>query len=167
MDLLLATMTDKWQTRPLVREGASRGQEETSDHEPQPLLDTKTDRQSQCDFDFDLTKSLAIRNKLQGNCPVSVATPLQCLRFIINHTRQRTYPRKLNTFYIKNRHKLWSRDISVGIASGYGLDDRGSISGTASDFSPLHRVQNGSGAHPAAYPMGTRGSCPGGRVATW
>jgi hypothetical protein len=33
-------------------------QEETSGHEPQPGLDTKTDRltdrQSQCDFDFDL-----------------------------------------------------------------------------------------------------------------
>jgi hypothetical protein len=24
-----------------------------------------------------------------------------------------------------------------------------------------HRVQNGSGAHPASYPMGTRGSFPG------
>jgi hypothetical protein len=32
-------------------------QEDTSGHEPQPRLDTKTDRltdrQSQCDFDFD------------------------------------------------------------------------------------------------------------------
>jgi hypothetical protein len=25
-----------------------------------------------------------------------------------------------------------------------------------------HRVQNGSGAHPASYPMGTKGSFPGG-----
>jgi hypothetical protein len=36
-------------------------QEETFGHEPQPGLDTKTDRltdrQSQRDFDFDLTKS--------------------------------------------------------------------------------------------------------------
>jgi hypothetical protein len=27
-----------------------------------------------------------------------------------------------------------------------------------------HRVQNGSGAHPASYPMGTRGSFPGGKA---
>jgi hypothetical protein len=28
-----------------------------------------------------------------------------------------------------------------------------------------HRVQNGSRAHPASYPMGTRGSLPGGKAA--
>jgi hypothetical protein len=48
---------------------------------------------------------------------------------------------------------------------GYGLDDRGSRvrfpAGTG-DFSLYHRVQNDSGAHPASYPMGTRGSFPGG-----
>jgi len=27
--------------------------------------------------------------------------------------------------------------------------------------SSYHRVQNGSGAHPASYPMGTRGDFPG------
>jgi hypothetical protein len=27
-----------------------------------------------------------------------------------------------------------------------------------------HRFQNGSGAHPASYPMGTRGSFPGGKA---
>jgi hypothetical protein len=32
------------------------------------------------------------------------------------------------------------------------------------DF-PYHRVQNGSGAHPVSYPMGTRGSFPGGKAA--
>jgi hypothetical protein len=59
----LPTMTDKRQTRPLVREGAPHGQavtfkqEEISGRVPQPGLDDKTDRltdrQSQCDFDFD------------------------------------------------------------------------------------------------------------------
>jgi hypothetical protein len=29
----------------------------------------------------------------------------------------------------------------------------------------VHRVQNGSGAHPASYPMGSRGSFPGGKAA--
>jgi hypothetical protein len=52
----------KRQTRPLVIEGAPQKQDrnfqtEISGHEPQMGLDTKTywltDRQSQCDFDFD------------------------------------------------------------------------------------------------------------------
>jgi hypothetical protein len=61
-----------------------------------------------------------------------------------------------------------SRDSSVGIAMGYGLDDRGSRvrfpSGTG-NFSLYHRVQNGSGAHPASYPTGTAGSFPGSKAA--
>jgi hypothetical protein len=60
-----------------------------------------------------------------------------------------------------------SRDSSVGIALGYGLDDRGSgvrFPAGSGSFSLLHRVQYGSGAHPAAYPVGTRGSFPGGKV---
>jgi hypothetical protein len=32
-------------------------------------------------------------------------------------------------------------------------------------FSFHHRIQNGSGAHPASYPMGTTGSFPGGKAA--
>jgi hypothetical protein len=33
------------------------------------------------------------------------------------------------------------------------------------DFSLHHHVQNGSGAHPASYPMGIRGSFPEGKAA--
>jgi hypothetical protein len=54
-----------------------------------------------------------------------------------------------------------SRDGSVGIALGYGLDDRGSrfrLPVEAGNFSLHYRVQNGSGAHSASYPKGTRGS---------
>jgi hypothetical protein len=61
-----------------------------------------------------------------------------------------------------------SRDSSVGIALGYGLDDRGSrvrFPVEAGTFSLHHRVQNGSGVHQASYPMGTRGSFPGGKAA--
>jgi hypothetical protein len=61
-----------------------------------------------------------------------------------------------------------SRDSSVGIGLGYRLDDRGSRvrfpAGTG-NFSLNHRVQTGSGAHPASYPMGTVGSFPGGKAA--
>jgi hypothetical protein len=61
-----------------------------------------------------------------------------------------------------------SCDSSVGIALGYRLDDQGSsvqfLVG-AGNFSLHHHVQNGSGAHPASYPMGTRGSFLGGKAA--
>jgi hypothetical protein len=59
---------------------------------------------------------------------------------------------------------LSCRDSSVGIALGYGLDDRGSrfrFSAGAGNFS-LHRgIRNGSGTHPASYPVGNKGSFPG------
>jgi hypothetical protein len=61
-----------------------------------------------------------------------------------------------------------SRDSSVGIALCCGLDDGGSrvrLPAGAGNFSLHHRVQNGSGAHPASYIMGNRGSYPGGKAA--
>jgi hypothetical protein len=61
-----------------------------------------------------------------------------------------------------------SRDSSVGIALGYKLNDRGSrvrFPAGAGNFSLHHCVHNGSGAHPASHPMGTRGSFPGSKAA--
>jgi hypothetical protein len=58
------------------------------------------------------------------------------------------------------------RYSSVGIALGYGLDDRSSrvrFPAEEGNFSLNHRVQNGSGAHPASSPMRTRGSFPEGK----
>jgi hypothetical protein len=46
-----------------------------------------------------------------------------------------------------------SRDSSVGIELGYGLEDRGSrvrFPAEAGNFSLHHLVQNSSGAHPAS-----------------
>jgi hypothetical protein len=61
-----------------------------------------------------------------------------------------------------------SREGSVGIALGYGLDDGGSRvrfpAGAGNSFLH-HRFQNGCEAHPASYPMGTRGYFPGGKEA--
>jgi hypothetical protein len=57
---------------------------------------------------------------------------------------------------MKPEGSLVNRDSSVGIALGYGLDDRGSrvrFPARAGNFSLLHRVQNATGAHPASYPM--------------
>jgi len=45
--------------------------------------------------------------------------------------------------------------MTQGKYPGYWLDDRGSLPGRGRDFSPCHRVQTDSGAHPASCPMGT------------
>jgi hypothetical protein len=61
-----------------------------------------------------------------------------------------------------------SRDSSVGIALGYGPDDRGSrvrFPAVAGNFSLHHHIQNGPGPHPASYLMGTMGLFPGGKAA--
>jgi hypothetical protein len=60
---------------------------------------------------------------------------------------------------------LWSRVSSVDIALGYGMDDMGSrlqFPAGAANFSLRHRVQNGSGAHPASYPIVYQGLFPWG-----
>jgi hypothetical protein len=58
-----------------------------------------------------------------------------------------------------------SCDSSVGIALGYGLDDRGSRvrfpAGTG-NISLHDHVQNGSGTHPTSCPMDTRELFPWG-----
>jgi hypothetical protein len=64
---------------------------------------------------------------------------------------------------------LLNQNSSVGIAIRYGLDDlmigvRFAVG--AGNISLHHRVQTGSGAHPASYPTGTGGCFPGGK-ATW
>jgi hypothetical protein len=69
---------------------------------------------------------------------------------------------------VVGNQRFGGRDSSVGIALGYGLDDQSSrvrFTAGARNFSVHHRVQNGSGAHPASYPMGTGGSFPGGKAA--
>jgi hypothetical protein len=52
-----------------------------------------------------------------------------------------------------------SRDSSVGIATGYGLDYRMigvRFPSEAGNFSLRHHVQTGSEAHPASYPVGVK-----------
>jgi len=48
---------------------------------------------------------------------------------------------------------MWGRDSSVGIATGYGLDDPGIESWWGARFSTP--VQTGPGVHPASYTMVT------------
>jgi hypothetical protein len=60
-------------------------------------------------------------------------------------------------YLFKATSHMGSWDSAVGLANGYGLDDRG-----VRVFSPgkgknslFHVIQISSGAHPASYPMGT------------
>jgi hypothetical protein len=61
--------------------------------------------------------------------------------------------------------------FGVGITHWYSVKIRAGLSVVqaqvgAGNFSLHHRrVQTGSGAHPASYPMSTRGSFPGGKAA--
>jgi hypothetical protein len=52
-----------------------------------------------------------------------------------------------------------------GIVLGYRLDDQGFESRQALEIFLFTRVQTGTGAHLASYPIGTRGSFPGGKAA--
>jgi hypothetical protein len=60
-----------------------------------------------------------------------------------------------------------SRDGAFGIATGYGLEERGVgvrvPVGSRIFSSP--KVQTGSGVHPTSYPMGIGGSFPGAKAA--
>jgi hypothetical protein len=66
-------------------------------------------------------------------------------------------------------HPDWRFSCSPFIPpTGYGLNDRMiglRFSAGAGNFSLQHHVRTGSGAHPASYPMGNRGSFPGGKAA--
>jgi hypothetical protein len=67
--------------------------------------------------------------------------------------------------YIHVRATRVSRDSSVGRATRWTTERSKFESPEGQDFSFLHDVQTGSGAHPASYPMGTGCSFPGGKAA--
>jgi hypothetical protein len=70
-------------------------------------------------------------------------------------------------FHGINAKRIWTYHLTFIIKLGYGLYDRGSrvrFPTRSGNFSLHHRVQNGSGAHPASYPVGTRVSFSGGKV---
>jgi hypothetical protein len=93
-----------------------------------------------------------------GECTnTNISMRLLGIRFVTRHSMHQLEN-------MRHYMRLKSRDSSVGIALSYGLDDRGSrfrFPAGAGNFSLHHRVHTGSGAHPASYPMGTRGSFPG------
>jgi hypothetical protein len=81
------------------------------------------------------------------------------------------YLSKENTSNYLNRYveigTLQKTDAEL-FSLGYGLDDRMNwlrFSAGSGNFSLRHHVQTASGTHPAFYPMRTRGSFHGGKVA--
>jgi hypothetical protein len=81
-------------------------QEETSGHEPQPGLDTKsdrlTDRQSQCDFDFGQVLHLVVR-----------------LRASPEHWKLETRVHGRSFFEILNSDSSRSRNVYGGVSRMY------------------------------------------------
>jgi hypothetical protein len=76
---------------------------------------------------------------------------------------------KLMWYVTRTIMTMYWRYVEAKIALDYGLDDRGStVRFPAGDgnSSLHHRVQTGSGAHPASYPMGARGSFLGSKLTT-
>jgi hypothetical protein len=107
---------------------------------------------------------------VHGNIRV---TDVPCIKFIkiCQHTQMISVKFNLNLLGEVNQNEILprsteSRESSVGVVLGYGLDDRGSrvrFPVGARNVSLHHRLENG--AHPASYTMGTRGSFPGGKAA--
>jgi hypothetical protein len=64
-----------------------------------------------------------------------------------------------------HNHYNRSRDSSVDITTGYGLEGRGSILDRSKIFSVIHSVQTGTKTRPACYPVDPGDSFPGGKAA--
>jgi hypothetical protein len=59
---------------------------------------------------------------------------------------------------------MWSRNSSVGVATGYGLDGWVWFPVRTRNLSLLHSVQTGSGTHPTSPPMSIEGCFPEGKA---
>jgi hypothetical protein len=121
-------------------------------------------------FALCVSTKCVILTRLESKYDCSVCmfhVPISFNGFQLHHLL-RLYTKTSGASFISLYLKLKNRDILVSIALGYGLDDRGyrvRFPAAAGNFSFHHRVQNGSGAHSATYPMGIRGLFPGGKAA--
>jgi hypothetical protein len=75
-------------------------------------------------------------------------------------------PAKLQS-HLHTKHITWEDKALIFLnVNGYGLDDRMiwvRFPVGVGKFSPHHRIQTGSRAHPASYPVGTGNTFPGGK----
>jgi hypothetical protein len=89
---------------------------------------------------------------------------MSCLSILMFHPRNYTHLISIKLGVWDLCQKLMSRHSSVGLATGYGLDDRMigvRFPAGAGNVFLRHHVQTGSGAHSASYPMGTECFSPG------
>jgi hypothetical protein len=106
---------------------------------------------------FDLSSPRSVRDQVSHPCKTTCKIIIWCIEIFKCLERRRD-----------GKIQYMNIGSSVGIALGYGLDDRSSrfrFPAEAGNFSLHHRVQNGSEVHRASYPVGTRGSFPGSKVA--
>jgi hypothetical protein len=108
-----------------------------------------------------------LSDKYRGNFPGGRG--FRAWSWPLTHLHPRSGKVKIHVCSIQSGDTRWHLQ-SVGIALGYGLDERASrvrFPAGAGNFSHHHRIQNGSGAHPASYPMGTRCFLPGAGAWSW
>jgi len=97
------------------------------------------------------------------NFPLShTAVVLLMYRSSVNYHIQMRRPVISNKQNNENHLSRLPQRYSAGLRAGWsGV----TVSAGAGNFSVHRRVQKGSGAHPASYPMDTRGSFTGGKAA--
>jgi hypothetical protein len=84
--------------------------------------------------------------------------------FSIRHVTGLEFSYKFLTYvFLTSRKYKKSRDSAIGLAIGYGLDDRevGVQVPVGAIFFSFHVIYTGSVAHLASYPMGTGGKAAG------
>jgi hypothetical protein len=123
-------------------------------------------------MDIKPTKKEYYEGHLQSSWTHLITLRLDCMNFLksVKATECITWAANLSLLYF-----IPLRQEGAGIAQWYSGGLRFGWSGVGApvgvgNFSLHHRVQNGSWAHPASYPMGTRGPFPGGKAAgawTW
>jgi hypothetical protein len=148
-------------------------------------------KQPGCEADHSLPSSAEVKNSwsytstpqcaFMAWCTAKAQGQLDLLLHTLNlwfHMRHLTYSWTKVSFLLLQkimqckRYTNWaikSHYSSVGIVLGYRLDDWGFrvqfLTG-AGNFSLHHCIQNSSRAHPASYPLGIKGSFPGGEAAS-
>jgi hypothetical protein len=116
-----------------------------------------------------------IGNKsFQNTCYNSIQNPLSSrylsinLKIKIHKTtilRVALYECETWSLTLKEEHRLKVFENRVLRITGPEREEVAGAWRTLHNEELHHRVQNGSGAHPASYPMGTRGYFPGGKAA--
>jgi hypothetical protein len=98
---------------------------------------------------------------------VSYHKLIKRILFIIKWQVKYSFIGSMNVLWINIIIRIHERswDSPVGKVTGYGLNGWVRFPAWVRYFSPLRRIQTGSGAHPASYPTGTGCCFPGSNAA--